>query len=85
LNPRKKSFHEWQQPLTEVEALVRYFSSPGDLVVDTCSGSFTTALACRNLGRRCVSCDVDEQAVLAGQERLAQPDLSKEKAPLQGP
>lgn len=67
----EKEWHPWQQPLGEVEALVRYFTNAGDLVVDACGGSFTTALACRNLGRRCVSCDVDERAVLIGQERLA--------------
>lgn len=51
--------------------MVGYFSQPGDLVVDPCAGGFTTAVACRNLGRRCVSCDVDKRAVLSGQERLA--------------
>jgi site-specific DNA-methyltransferase (adenine-specific) len=69
---KEKEWHEWQQPLEEVERLVRYFSEPGDLVVDPCGGGFTTALACRNLGRRCISCDTVEKAVLAGQERLAE-------------
>jgi site-specific DNA-methyltransferase (adenine-specific) len=69
---KEKDCHAWQQPLEEVERLVRYFSSPGDLVLDPCGGAFTTALACRNLGRRCISCDVDLKAVLDGQERLRQ-------------
>lgn len=71
LTTQEKDWHPQQQPLEEVEMLVRTFSSPGDLVVDACGGGFTTAVACRNLGRRCISCDVDLQAVLAGQERLA--------------
>jgi site-specific DNA-methyltransferase (adenine-specific) len=54
-----------------MEMLVRYFSEPGDLVVDTCGGGFTTAVACRNLGRRCISCDIDEGCVIRGQDRLA--------------
>ena len=70
VDSKEKDHHDWQQPLEEVETLVRYFSSPGDLVVDPCGGGFTTALACRHLGRRCIACDVDLQAVLAGQERL---------------
>lgn len=70
VNSKEKDCHEWQQPIEEVERLVRYFSHAGELVVDPCGGGFTTALACRNLGRRCVSCDVDLKAVLAGQERL---------------
>src|SRR5207245_2185095 len=51
--------------------LVHHFSEPGDLVVDPCGGGFTTAVACRDLGRRCISCDIDEAAVIRGQDRLA--------------
>jgi predicted RNA methylase len=57
---------------------VRYFSTPGDLVVDPCAGSFTTAVACHRLGRRFVGCDVDKAAVVVGQERLAE-ERNKQK------
>ena len=67
---KEKDWHEWQQPLEEVSNLVRYFSEPNDLVVDPLAGGFTTAIACLNLGRRCVACDVDEAAVIRGQDRL---------------
>ena len=70
VDSKEKDCHEWQQPIEEVETLVRYFSRPGDLVIDPCGGGFTTAVACKNLGRRCISSDVDFQAVLAGQARL---------------
>ena len=72
---KEKDWDEWQQPLEEVEQLVRYFSNAGDLVVDPCAGRVTTALACRNLSRRCISCDVDLKAVLDGQERLSNNSL----------
>jgi DNA modification methylase len=68
---KEKQWHDWQQPLAEVENLIKYFSQPGDLVVDTCAGGFTTALACRNHQRRCIACDIDEAAVIRGQDRLA--------------
>jgi DNA modification methylase/ParB-like chromosome segregation protein Spo0J len=68
---REKEWHEWQRPLEEVENLVSHFSDPGDLVVDPCGGGFTTAVACQNLGRRFVGCDIDKAAVVNGQERLA--------------
>jgi ParB-like chromosome segregation protein Spo0J len=70
ITTKEKDWHDWQQPLEEVENLVRYFSQPGDLVVDPCGGGFTTAVACRNLGRRCVSCDIDAVALIRGQDRL---------------
>jgi hypothetical protein len=45
VNSKEKDLHDWQQPLEEAERLVRYFSQPGDLVIDPCGGSFTTAEA----------------------------------------
>ncbi len=74
-NHQEKDRHEWQQPLEEVELMVRYFSKPGELVCDPCGGSFTTALAARNLGRRFVGCDIEQSCVVGGQARL------KETAP----
>jgi hypothetical protein len=72
VSSREKDWHEWQQPLSEVEMLVRTFSRPTDLVVDPCGGGFTTAVACHRLGRRFIGCDIDKVAVLKGQERLAE-------------
>jgi len=68
---KEKDRHAWQQPLEEVERLVSYFSQPGDLVVDPCAGSFTTAEACKRMGRRFVGCDVVEDCVRMGHDRLA--------------
>ncbi len=68
----EKNWHPWQKPLGDIEDLVRYLSDPGDLVIDPCGGSFTTAVACRNLGRRFIGCDVDEECVRTGWERLSE-------------
>ena len=71
MDRKKKSLHDWQQPIATVEDLIQNFSDPGNLICNPCGGGFTTALACRNLGRRFVGCDIDERCVLAGQEQLA--------------
>jgi hypothetical protein len=71
VNSKEKDWHPMQQPLEEVESLVRYFTQPNDLVVDPCGGSFTVALACRNLGRRFIGCDLSAECVSKGQARLA--------------
>jgi site-specific DNA-methyltransferase (adenine-specific) len=68
----EKTHHPWQQNLGEFEELLEYVTEPNDLVVDPFGGGFTTAVACYNLGRRCISCDVDQLAVEGGRERLAQ-------------
>lgn len=71
---KEKAYHPWQQPLVEVEQLISYFSAPGDLVVDPCGGSFTSAVACTRRGRRFVGCDIDESCVETGRRRLALSD-----------
>ena len=68
---KEKFWHPWQEPLEEVERLVKDFSQPGDQVVDPLGGGFTTAVACKRLGRRCISCDIEKAAVIRGQDRLA--------------
>ena len=67
---KEKSWHHWQQPLDEAVKLIHNFSSPGDLIVDPCGGGFTTAVACRNLNRRYIGCDVEAECVSRGMKRL---------------
>jgi site-specific DNA-methyltransferase (adenine-specific) len=50
-DPRRTG-HPTQKPLGLMEALVRDFTDPGDLVLDAYAGSGTTGAACRRLGRR---------------------------------
>ncbi len=53
-----------------VSRIVRASSSPGDLVLDFCVGSGTTAVVAEKLGRRWVACDVSPIAVHATRKRL---------------
>ena len=71
---KEKEYHPWQRPLAEIEKLIRYFTRPGDLVVDPCGGGFTTAVAAQRLGRQCVSCDIEKAHVVTGQQRLKEED-----------
>lgn len=66
-----KQHHRWGQNEDGIAALVEAFTSPGDLVVDPFLGGGTTAVVCRELGRRFVGCDIDAAAVSATRERLA--------------
>ena len=69
---QEKDWHPWQKTVAEVETLVSRFSRPGDLIVDPCGGAFTTAVACKRLGRRFVGCDVEADCVRKGLARLKQ-------------
>lgn len=67
---REKGEHEWQQSEAEAAYWISELSKPDDLVVDPFLGGGTTAVVCRDLGRRFVGCDVSEQAVQNARERL---------------
>lgn len=53
-----------------VSRIVRASSNPGDLVLDFCVGSGTTAVVAEKLGRRWVACDVSPIAVHTTRKRL---------------
>ena len=53
-----------------VSRIVRASSSPGDLVLDFCVGSGTTAVVAEKLGRRWVACDASPIAVHTTRKRL---------------
>jgi hypothetical protein len=53
-----------------VSRIVRASSDPGDLVLDCCVGSGTTAVVARDLGRRWIACDSGAMALHATRRRL---------------
>ena len=79
----KSSCDGWQQPVEIFQRLVKDFSNVGDLVVDPCGGSFTTAIACAQpeSRRRFIGCDIDEHSVRIGQQRLDE-EASQLDAPI---
>jgi site-specific DNA-methyltransferase (adenine-specific) len=44
--------HQTEKPVALMEALVRDFTDPGEIVLDPFAGSGTTGVACKRLGRR---------------------------------
>lgn len=65
-----KEHHHWGQGVGGFAEIVTRFTDPGDLVFDPFLGGGTTAIACRELGRRFIGCDTDTAAVAASRERL---------------
>lgn len=63
--------HTTQKPLALVQALVRDFSDPGELVLDSHAGSGTTGVACAMLGRRFVGWERDPKVHAIALQRLA--------------
>lgn len=47
------------KPLRMMQAIVRDYSRPGDIVVDPCAGGGTTLLASKTMGRQYVGSEID--------------------------
>jgi site-specific DNA-methyltransferase (adenine-specific) len=62
--------HHTQKPLALFEYLIKTYTNPGDLVLDSCMGSGTTAIACLNTARNFVGFELDPQCFAAAQHRL---------------
>lgn len=62
--------HGAVMPLKLARMLVEFFCPPGELVVDPFAGSFTTARAAEDTGRRWICGDKHLEYVLLGQHRM---------------
>jgi site-specific DNA-methyltransferase (adenine-specific) len=67
----EQRLHTTQKPLELMLSLVRDFTFEGDLVCDPFTGSGTTGLACKMLGRRFIGWEVDETYAAIAQRRIA--------------
>lgn len=62
--------HPTQKPLALFEYLVLTYSNPGELVMDNCMGSGTTAIAAMNTGRNYIGFELDKENFDACQNRI---------------
>ena len=62
--------HPAQKPLKLFEIILRDYSNENDLILDCFSGSGTTAIACRNLNRRFICIEKDEEYYKKSVERF---------------
>ena len=59
------------KPLGLMQAIIRDYTRPGDLVVDPFCGGGTTALACAIEGRRCITSEMDPVTFEKARARLS--------------
>lgn len=62
--------HPTQKPVALFEYLINTYTNEGNLVLDNCAGSFTTAIACLNTGRDYICMEKDENYFNTGKERI---------------
>ncbi len=66
----KRGVHPTQKPVALFEYLIKTYTNEGDLVLDNCSGSGTTGVACKNLNRNCILIEKDEEYYKIAERRI---------------
>jgi site-specific DNA-methyltransferase (adenine-specific) len=62
--------HPTQKPVALLERIIKASSNPGDLVLDPFSGSFTTSFVAKELHRKSIGIDIQEDYIKIGLRRL---------------
>lgn len=68
---KDKGLHPTQKPVALFEYLVKTYTNEGDVVLDNCIGSGTTAIACINTNRNYIGFELDETYFNTANERIA--------------
>ena len=68
---QKSSLHQCQKPVEACEYIIKTYTNPGDLVLDSCAGSCTTAVAALNTGRNYICFEKDKDIFEVGSKRVA--------------
>jgi site-specific DNA-methyltransferase (adenine-specific) len=81
---RAANGHPCSRALAHFEFLVRWWSEPGEAVLDPFMGSGTTGVACQKLGRKFIGIEIEERyfniACRRIEEAMRQPDMFVEAA-----
>jgi adenine-specific DNA-methyltransferase len=62
--------HPTQKPIALLERIIKASSNDGDLVLDPFSGTFTTSYVAKQLKRKSIGIEIDEEYVKIGLRRL---------------
>ncbi len=71
-NPRIKGGHPTQKPVALFEYLIKTYTNEGDLVLDNCVGSGTTAIACIKTNRRFIGMELEQKYVDIANKRIGE-------------
>ena len=71
-NKLEMGLHPTQKPVELFEYLIKTYTNEGDLVLDNCAGSGTTAIACENTNRRWVCIEKELEYADKAVERIEQ-------------
>lgn len=64
------TLHRTEKPVALLEWLIKTYTDDGDIVLDNCAGSMSTAIACINANRRGIMIEKDEGCFEIGKNRV---------------
>lgn len=70
--------HPTIKPLEIIERLIRNSSKPGEIVLDPFMGSGTTGVACNNLGRNFIGCEIEPEYFEIAKCRIESPECKEQ-------
>ncbi len=62
--------HSTQKPIALMEYLIKTYTNEGDVVLDNCIGSGTTAVACKRLNRHYIGYEISKEYVKIAKTRV---------------
>jgi site-specific DNA-methyltransferase (adenine-specific) len=76
----KKAIHPTQKPVELCQYLIKTYTKENETILDNCSGSGTTGVACKYINRKCILIEKDEKYFQMGIDRINNPERQlKEK------
>ena len=70
LHGKERTSHPTQKPLSLIKDLVKKHSNEGDVVLDPFSGTFTTCYVAKQLNRKFIGIEIQEEYLKIGLRRL---------------
>lgn len=74
-----KPLHPTQKPVKLFEYLIKTYTNEGDVVLDNCIGSGTTAIACMNLNRKFIGFENNKKYFDIANKRIKEHEVKNEK------
>lgn len=78
---RTDTLHPTQKPVALFKYLIKTYTNPGELILDNCAGSGTTAIACIKTDRNYILIEKEKKYIDIINNRIRQ-ELSQRKLPL---
>ena len=66
----QKGKHSTQKPTQLSDFFIKYYSNENDLVLDPCMGSGSTGISCKNLNRKFIGIEKDEEIFNIAKDRI---------------